>query len=163
LSEYAQPVSLSLAHTATPRGRQLAQILQQYWKKIGIEVTLEQLEQVALLQRVLAGDYDIGAWRIRDSLDPDPDLFGLFHSTSRFAVTGLNSPDLDALIERGRSATASTDRQRAYCDIAGLLADEVPVIYTVRNTYFAIARRSVQRSISLRGGVLMIGRATAEE
>jgi len=161
LAEYGQPVKLEFIHTPTPRGRQTAQVFQQFWRSVGVEVQLTPLEQVQLLQRVLRGDYQIGPWRLRDSRDPDPDLFGLFFSESPFNVAGFRQPEVDQLIMTGRQATDHAEREQAYCALARLLHREVPVLFNTQNTYFAVSRPPV-RGMALEGGFINVSRAWLE-
>jgi 4-phytase/acid phosphatase/peptide/nickel transport system substrate-binding protein len=160
LREYGKPVRLRLLHTATPRGLETGQIMQALWRDIGVEIELVPLEQGQLVQRVLKGDYEIGAWRIRDSADPDPDLYGLLHSTSPFNVTGLKSETLDRLLADGRTRLDPGARRTAYCELAGVLADEAPFVYLAPNVYFAISGPRVQGEPGLSGGVLDVRRVS---
>jgi 4-phytase/acid phosphatase/peptide/nickel transport system substrate-binding protein len=154
LAAYGRPVELQLLHTATPRGRETGQVLQEFWRQVGVDVTLVPLEQVQLIGRVLRGEYEIGAWRLRDSRDPDPDLFGLFHSESALNTTGFSGPEIDRLLALGRTATSFDERLQAYCDLAVILNTEVPLIFGARNTYFAIWSDRLRGIPGLQGGVL---------
>lgn len=157
LTDYGRPVRLTMLHTATPRGRETGQILQQLWKAVGVELDLEAMEQAELLRRILAGDYQVSAWRFRDSLDPDPDLYAFLHSRSRLNVTGIASAQLDRLVTSGRRSPDPDVRRDAYCAIARLLNQDVPLLYGTRNAYFAIARERVRGLPPLRGGLMDLG------
>ncbi len=154
LQDYGRPVTLNFAHTPTPRGQAAGQILQQFWQTAGIEVALSPMEQVELVQRVVSGDYQIGPWRLRDSLDPDADLYALLHSSSPLNVTGLRDPALDALLDRGRSESSRAARQVAYCELSAYLAREVPFLLLASNTYYLIAHKRVAGLRPPRGGIL---------
>jgi len=154
LAEYEQPVSLTFLHTATPRGREMGQIVQQYWQQAGVEVKLEAVAQAELLQRVIKRDFEVSAWRFRDSRDPDPDVFGLLHSRSPLNVTGYGDLETDGLIMKGRTSTDADARRQAYCTLARRLSVDVPLILTGRNTYFALAGPRVRGTPALRGGFL---------
>ncbi len=154
LAEHGAPVALRFGHTATPRGRATGQIFQQFWQAVGIDVALVPMEQVELVGSVVRRDYQIGPWRLRDTVDPDADLYGLFHSASPFNVTGLTSPALDALLLSARGATAHAAREAAYCEIERYLSREVPWLFLGRNSYFAIANPDVTGDLSLQGGLL---------
>ncbi len=154
LQAYASPVTVNFAHTPTPRGQAAGQILQQFWQAAGIDVQLTPMEQVELVQRVVGGDYQIGPWRLRDSLDPDADLYGLLHSSSPLNVTGMRNPELDALLERARRESSRTARQAAYCALSAYLAREVPFLLLASNTYYLIANDRLRGLQPPRGGVL---------
>jgi len=156
LAEHQGPVSLTFLHTATPRGREMGQIVQQYWGEIGVDVTLEPVAQAELLQRVLKRDFEVSAWRFRDSRDPDPDVFGLLHTRSPLNVTGYGGVETDALIMKGRTSSDHSVRQQAYCALARRLSVDVPLILTSRNTYFALTAARVHGRPVLRGGFLNV-------
>ena len=154
LKDYGKPVNLTFTHTATPRGRKTAQIFQYYWGQAGIDVILEPVSQGALLGKMLKRNYEIGAWRFRDSRDPDADLYALFHSDSRFNVVSYNSPELDDLIQQAGAAQDKEARQRYYCQIADKIADDLPLLYLAQNSYYVIARPEVQGDMGLLGGLI---------
>ncbi|MEM9386825.1 MAG: ABC transporter substrate-binding protein [Pseudomonadota bacterium] len=156
LAEYGAPVAVTFGHTATPRGQAAGQIFQQFWQAVGVEVTLQPMEQVQLVASVFRRRFQVGPWRLRDSVDPDPDLYGLFHSTSPFNVTGLASAQLDGLLTSARNTIDPTQRGEAYCALERYLANQVPYLYLAENTYFAIARADLAGELSLRGGLLSL-------
>ncbi|MEO0975398.1 MAG: ABC transporter substrate-binding protein, partial [Pseudomonadota bacterium] len=156
LEDYAAPVAVTFGHTATPRGQAAGQIFQQFWQAVGIEVTLEPLEQVQLVTNVFRRRFQVGPWRLRDSQDPDPDLYGLFYSTSPFNVTGLTDDALDQLLLDARRTGERSERQAHYCALERYLAEQVPYLYLGENTYFAIARADLPGEVSLRGGLLSV-------
>jgi ABC-type transport system substrate-binding protein len=154
LREHGMPVHLKLLHTNTPRGLEAAQIMQAMWGAAGVEIELVPVEQGQLVQRVLKGDYEIGAWRIRDSFDPDPDLFGLLHSQSPFNVTGLRDEAIDRLLVEGRTQLDVAQRRATYCRLSRVLADEAPFVYLAPNVYFAVSGSRVRGTPGLTGGIL---------
>ncbi len=156
LADYGQPVAVTFGHTATPRGQAAGQIFQQFWQAVGVEVTLQPMEQVQLVGSVFRRRFQVGPWRLRDSVDPDPDLYGLFQSASPFNVTGLASERLDQLLLDGRRTVATEERRAAYCELERYLAEQVPYLYLGENTYFAIARADLAGELSLRGGLLSV-------
>ncbi|MEO0421908.1 MAG: ABC transporter substrate-binding protein [Pseudomonadota bacterium] len=156
LADYGEPVTVTFGHTATPRGQAAGQIFQQFWQAVGIDVTLQPTEQVQLVTSVFRRRFQVGPWRLRDSVDPDPDLYGLFHSASPFNVTGVASAELDELLAAARSTVDGAQRQEAYCALERYLADQVPYLYLGENTYFAIARADLAGALSLRGGLLSV-------
>ena len=155
-------MAIELLHTPSPRGRESAQLLHHFWSAVGVEVRLAPVEQVQLLQRVLSRKYQVGAWRIRDSRDPDIDLFGLFHSASRLNVAGYRSAEADRLLVAAREAGDWATRAPLYCALARRVNQDAPILYAVRNSYFVIARREVRGPFRLDGGVLDVTGAWLE-
>ncbi|MFI5001613.1 MAG: ABC transporter substrate-binding protein, partial [Reyranellales bacterium] len=71
IKEYGKPVSFKMVFTATPRGRANGQILQQFWKNIGANMEIEQIDQATFPPRAFQRKFDIIGWRIVDFPDPD--------------------------------------------------------------------------------------------
>lgn len=163
LKDYGKPVNLTFTHTATPRGRKTAQIFQYFWKQAGIDVILEPVSQGALLSKMLKRNYEIGAWRFRDSRDPDADLFALFHSKSPFNVVSYNSPELDDLIQQAGAEQDKEVRQKYYCQIADKIAYDLPSLYLVQNSYYVIARLEVLGDMELLGGLIDVRNLSLEK
>src|SRR5688572_10396786 len=92
LADYGKPVKLVQTVTATPRGREGAQVFQADMKKIGIEVTIKPVDQTQLVKETLSRDFLISGWRIIDYPDVDPQMFANFHSKSPINFSGYNNP-----------------------------------------------------------------------
>lgn len=77
--------------------------------------------------------------------DPDTLLFGMYHSS----VAGtwqspeyLNDPEVDALLEQGRTAASDADRAAAYSALNARLLELAPTIYGYdRQSVFAASNR----------------------
>ena len=57
--------------TATPRGRTVGQVLQQFWKQVGANMEIEQVDQATILPRAFMRQFQMTPWRIVDLADPD--------------------------------------------------------------------------------------------
>lgn len=77
--------------------------------------------------------------------DPDTLLFGMYHSS----VAGtwqspeyLDDPEVDALLEKGRTAASDADRAAAYADLNARLMELAPTVYGYdRQSVFAASNR----------------------
>jgi peptide/nickel transport system substrate-binding protein len=123
-----------LIFSGNPPAQQFGQLLQSELKKIGVVLTLTQMEPTALLQRILAGNYDAAylSW----DLDPDPDPYGLLHS-SQWPPRGQNvvfykNPAADALIEAGRKEFNQSKRIEIYRKFHELAANDQPFTWTLQ-------------------------------
>jgi peptide/nickel transport system substrate-binding protein len=121
-----------------------AQLFQAELKKIGVVMNLTQMDSTAMIQRILAGNYDASylAW----DLDPDPDPYGLLHS-SQWPPHGQNvvfykNPEVDALIEQGRKEFNQSKRTDIYHKLHELVAADQPYTWTVQvSVKWAINKR----------------------
>ena len=123
-----------LIFTGNPTSQQFGQLLQSELKKIGVVMTLSPMEPTALLQRILAGNYDSAylSW----DLDPDPDPYGLLHS-SQWPPHGQNvvfykNPETDALIDAGRKEFNQSKRADIYRRLHEVVAADQPYTWTLQ-------------------------------
>jgi peptide/nickel transport system substrate-binding protein len=121
-----------------------ALLFQSELKKIGVQLTITQLDPSAYIQRVLAGNYQSAylSW----DLDPDPDPFALFHS-SQMPPHGQNlvfysNPEADRLIDEGRRELDQSKRAAIYRKLHVVLADDQPYTWTVQvSSKWAVNKR----------------------
>ena len=111
-----------------------AQILQQFLKKIGVDMSIQLLEWSAFLKIVNAQedpkpfDAVILGW----SLGLDPDGYSIWHSSQYpqgFNFIGYNNKTVDQLLEKGRSEVVREERQLIYKDIFNSIATDVPYVF----------------------------------
>jgi peptide/nickel transport system substrate-binding protein len=121
-----------------------AQIFQDELARVGVRMTLTQVDFATLVSRLFAGEYQgtMLSW----SLDLDPDLFSIFHS-SQIPPNGQNfafysNPEVDALIMDAR-ATLDHDRRVAiFRQLHSILARDQPYTFTIQaSTKWGVNRR----------------------
>jgi 4-phytase/acid phosphatase/peptide/nickel transport system substrate-binding protein len=156
LADYGKPVQLTMTVTATPRGREGAQVFQADMKKIGIDVTIKPVDQTQLVKETIARDFQISGWRIIDYPDVDPQMFANFHSKSPINFSGYNNPEVDRLLLVGRTQLDEKVRHAAYCDLIKILNDDVVWLWTGSNIDFALMRKNVHGIPALRGGAVQV-------
>lgn len=110
---------------------QVATLMQQYLRDIGIRTELQGLEFNSFVSEALVPrDFDLllGWW----VTPPDPDVFPYYHSSAADGgnnATMYRSEEADALLERGRETSDPQERAAIYRDLQRLLAEELPMIY----------------------------------
>ena len=72
IKDYGKPVEFKMLVTATPRGRNVGQVLQQFWKQAGANMEIEQVDQATIVPRAFMRQFQLTPWRIVDLADPDP-------------------------------------------------------------------------------------------
>ena len=65
------PVEISYKTTSDPFDRQTAELYQQFWEDVGIDVVLDQIEQGQFITDALRGDFEVFDWRNHGGFDPD--------------------------------------------------------------------------------------------
>lgn len=120
------------------------QIFQNDLQTAGVRLNVSRLDAATMFGRVLAGEFQgaMLAW----SLDLDPDLFSLFHS-SQFPPSGQNfvfysNPEVDRLIEEGRTEFDQARRTEIYRELHRILAEDQPYTWSIQvSTKWGVNRR----------------------
>jgi 4-phytase/acid phosphatase/peptide/nickel transport system substrate-binding protein len=162
IKEYGKPVSFKMLFTATPRGRANGQILQQFWKNIGVNMEIEQVDQATFPPRAFQRKFDIIGWRIVDFPDPDVQMFANFYSKSPLNLASFTDSELDKLLEHARVTPDQAKRTEDYCAISRILNKQATWFWTFQNTYYAIAKAKVKGVPKMYGGIIDVSPAWLE-
>jgi peptide/nickel transport system substrate-binding protein len=162
IKDYGKPVDFKVIVTATPRGRTNGQVLQQFWKQVGANMEIEQVDQTTIPPRAFTRQFQLTPWRILDFPDPDPQMFANFHTGSPVALANYSDPELDRLLEHARSTADLETRTEDYCAISRLINKEAIWFWAFQNTYYAISTSRLKGLPKLRGGVIDVSNAWLE-
>jgi peptide/nickel transport system substrate-binding protein len=162
LKDYGKPVEFKMLVTATPRGRNVGQVLQQFWKNVGANMEIEQVEQTAIVPRAFMRQFQLTPWRIVDLADPDPQMYANFHTGSPVALANYSDPELDRLLEHARVTADTGSRNDDYCAISRLINKQAIWFWTFQNTYYALATSKVKGLPKMYSGVIDVSRAWKE-
>ncbi|MGY4690589.1 glutathione ABC transporter substrate-binding protein [Salibacterium sp. K-3] len=126
--------------TNDDRERQdIAEVVQQQLKEIGVEVELEVLEWGAYLDSTAEGEHDmfILGWSTVTG-DADYGMYPLFHSDN-FGAAGnrafYENEEVDSLLEKARRAGDREERKALYEDVMEILVEDAPMIYSHHDDY----------------------------
>jgi peptide/nickel transport system substrate-binding protein len=162
IKDYGKPVEFTMITTASPRGRAIGQVFQQFWKQAGANMEIEQIDQTTIVPRAFMRQFQLTPWRIIDLADPDPQMFANFHTGSPVALANYSDPELDRLLERAR-ITADTDKRiEDYCAISRLINQQAIWFWTFQNTYYAISAARLKGLPKIYGGVIDVSNAWLE-
>ncbi|HUO85507.1 MAG TPA: ABC transporter substrate-binding protein [Thermoanaerobaculia bacterium] len=110
------------------------QIFQDSLRRIGVILRLTPLEGATFFERILDGNFQ-GAF-LAWGIDPDPDLFSVFHS-SQIPPIGQNfvyysNPRVDQLIEQGRRELDHGRRREIHHELHRILNQDQPYTWIVQ-------------------------------
>jgi len=116
--------------------KKLAELIQQRLKEIGIQTDIQTIEWAAFLKEYIKQkrfEAIILGW----GTGIDPDQYPIWHS-SQTGPDQLNqisyaNPEVDALLEKGRTTCTQKERVPVYHRIQELLAEDQPVIFLYFN------------------------------
>lgn len=112
-------------------------VIQSMLKEIGIDCEVEIMEFGSFINHTSNGNHDMAyfGW-ITSTTDGDYTFYSLEHSSQQGAAgnrTFINDPEVDALVEAGRSSADEEVRLAAYKDLAIKLKEinnNAPIMYT---------------------------------
>src|SRR6201747_2758667 len=163
IKDYGKPVEFKTIVTATPRGRNVGQVLQQFWKQIGANMEIEQVDQATIVPRAFMRQFQLTPWRIIDLADPDPQMYANFHTGSPVALANYSNPELDRLLEQARTTADVAQRVQDYCAVSRLINKQAIWFWTFQNTYYALASAKVKGLPKIYGGVIDVSDVWLEE
>lgn len=122
LDKGGKPFHFTLVtNSGNARRADAAVILQQQWKRIGVDVELQQLEFNTMIANLMQQNYQaaLGGWNV--GLTPDQ-ITGLYGTGSPLNLTGYSNPRVDSLfaqaLEQPTEAAARPYWQRAAAQVA---------------------------------------------
>ena len=116
---------MSVSDLETPR----AEVLQQNFAEIGFDVDLEEIPDTEALTRRDGGQFTIHTQGVGGAFDPDA-LYNSHHTTGGQNFGEFSDPEIDALLEQGRTTLGLENRLPIYDEIqTKLLEEHAPQIY----------------------------------
>src|ERR1700680_2379787 len=162
IKEYGKPVDFKMLFTTTPRGRAAGQVLQQFWKQVGANMEMEQVDQATIPPRAFMRQFQVTPWRIVDFPDPDPQMYANFHTGSPVALANYSDPELDRLLEHARTTADRGKRIEDYCAISRLINKEAIWFWTFQNSYYAISSNKLKGLPKIYSGVIDVSNVWME-
>jgi len=145
---YADGLELTLVVNEFPDRQEWALAAQSYLAEVGVTVHITQVETAIFLEETEVGNYDLFvlAWTAGTG-DADYGLYPLFHSTSRGGPgnrTFFSHPQVDELLDIGRTNFDPEVRSTAYHDVQEMIAEEAPMVFLVSGDTLVGTRSNVQ-------------------
>lgn len=142
---YEDGLDLKIMTNDVPERIDIAILLQEQLKDIGINLSVEQLEWGTYLEAISNGEHDLFILGWPNSVgDPDQGLWPLFHSSMKGSGGNrafFDNEEVDALLEEGRQESNEEKRAEIYQEIDKILVEEQPSIF-IRQAASAHASRA---------------------
>jgi peptide/nickel transport system substrate-binding protein len=112
--------------------KKIAEIIQQRLKEVGIDADIQLIEWAAFIKEfVKPRRFEVVVLGLGTGTDPDQ--FVVWHSSQRgpdqMNRTGYANPEVDSLLEAGRSSCVQSERVRYYHRIQEILAEDLPMVF----------------------------------
>ncbi len=162
IKDYGKPVDFKMIVTATPRGRTVGQVMQQFWKQAGANMEIEQVDQATVVPRAFMRQFQLTPWRIIDLADPDAQMYANFRTGSPVALANYSNPELDMLLDRARVTADQAKRIEDYCAVSRHVNQQAIWFWTFQNTYYALATAKLKGLPKMYSGVIDVSGAWME-
>jgi peptide/nickel transport system substrate-binding protein len=138
LDEYEQDTGKKLEFTLNlppdPELVQAAQYLQSNAKKNGVTINLRSMDQGQLINSAISGDFQATFWRNHPGGDPDGQ-YVWWKSDSPVNFGRINDPEIDRLLDEGRSEPDPAKRKEIYEQINREFGEKVWNIWASWTTW----------------------------
>jgi len=165
VSEYEAekgPITFELGSTTDPLVIKSAQLLQQQFKDVGMDVTVKNLEQSAYITNAVTGAYTAQMWRQFGVPDPDANYVWWIGANSAGPLA-LNmarnrDPQIDDALNQQRASNDEATRKAAWATIQQRQTADLPYLWLSRQPWVMAAGNSV---MGLDGGTMPDGTPSA--
>ena len=135
--------SVVLEHTNDPANSAEAQLIKEQLAKAGIDATLKQDDQTAFITAAISGNFSIMLWRQHPGDDPDGQY--VWWNTGSLVNFGkIADPELQTLIDQGRSETDPAKRKTIYEDVNKLFSKKVYDVWAYYAAWTVAAQKNIQ-------------------
>jgi peptide/nickel transport system substrate-binding protein len=117
--------SFTLSATTDPAVRRVAELVKSRAAEIGVEVTIQNVEQATLIDSAIAGNYQAMVFRNYPGGDPDQNYVWWYGESNPVNFGRWDDAELNALLDEGREAADPAERERIYQDVNRIMAEKV--------------------------------------
>jgi peptide/nickel transport system substrate-binding protein len=138
---------LTLKTSTEEQARLIGAVLQEQWRRIGVDLELRPLELATLLSDAARGNFQLTYSRWVGA-NNDPDVFEFVFSSKRFPPDGANrghyrNPRIDALVDQMRIETDREKRKVLCSEVQKIVADDLPYLPLWFTDVVSVHRRSL--------------------
>jgi peptide/nickel transport system substrate-binding protein len=113
-----------------------AALVQQQAAAAGIRVKVSTMDYAALIQTVITKRaFQVARLTATQTPDPDSMTYIYFYSTSAGNYYGYKNPQIDTLLDQGRSTVDQAARTKIYSQIQTILLDDAPNVWMYYNKF----------------------------
>ncbi len=123
---------LTLKTSTEESARLLGAVLQEQWRRVGVELQLRPLELATLLADITRGNFQLYTLRWVGA-NNDPAVFEFLFSSAKMPPNGANrgryrNPRLDELVGRASVEMDREKRRRLFAEVQRILAEDLPYL-----------------------------------
>jgi len=129
---------------ASPVLQQTAELIKDQIKAIGLDMEIQLIEFATVVSNANAGDYQSSGIGWSGGTDPDDNLYSLFYTKAGFNLSKYSNPQLDALLDQGRTTLDRNKRGEIYKQAQKILIEDLPFIVYQQNVQISLVRKNIQ-------------------
>lgn len=139
-----------------PTASRTAEILAQQWESVGIDVTIDQIEQAEFIGNVVFGGYQAVLWSQFDSPHPLGDsIWWHPEAVAPVGDIGLNfarneNPAIGEALDAARQTTDPAEELEYYQEVQRLLAEDIPYVWLYHSQYSVVAKPELVNIVNYR-------------
>jgi peptide/nickel transport system substrate-binding protein len=131
-----EPITFFYDCNADPANLQTAQLFQQEWGDLGVEVEIRTQEQSSFVSQIIGnpseevpftGDFDAACWADGGAGDPLEIFRTRYGAGEVLNWSNFSSPDIDAAILQLRTDLTTEGRKAATAEISRITAEQMPI------------------------------------
>ena len=125
-------VNLTLKTSTEESTRLLGAVLQEQWRKVGVDLELRSLEPATLFSDIARGDFELYTLRWIGA-NNDPEFYEFAFSSKRIPPMGGNrghyrNPEVDALLNQARVESDKEKRRKLFSKVQKIIAEDLPYL-----------------------------------
>jgi peptide/nickel transport system substrate-binding protein len=122
-----------------------AELVQEYLKKVGIDMQLQEAPVATILEKLRKAEMDSALFNWTYGGDyGDPDDAGTLRSTGTSNFSHYSNDRVDQLLDAALQETDSDKRAAAYKEIQQIVADEVPFLFMMYWNWYNLFNKRVK-------------------
>ena len=125
-------------HTEDPNRIQTVEYLQNEFTKAGIQTEVKTSEFPTFNTALTEGKFDIGLVGWLNQVDPDRSFYAPFYTNGGSNYGKYSNPQVDALLDKGRTTLDQKERATIYQEAAKIVTDEVAYDVLLYQGYIAM-------------------------
>jgi peptide/nickel transport system substrate-binding protein len=125
-------VKLTLKTSTDESTRLLAAVLQEQWRKVGVDLELQSMEPATLGSEIARGNFQLYTLRWI-GVNNDPEFYEFVFSSKRIPPMGGNrghyrNPAVDALLDQARVESDREKRRELFSKVEKIVAEDLPYL-----------------------------------
>jgi len=147
---------ITMKSSTDPLARLLGEVLQDEWKRIGVQLDLRPLEFATFYTDITKGNFQLYTLRWVGA-NNDPDFFEYAFGSHKIPPAGANrgryrNAQLDALVDRARAEPDREKRRALYSQVQQIISTDLPYIPLWFQDNISVHRRRIGNILLGPGG-----------